>query len=689
MDIRNITRTSAIIYADEMAQRTTDTIRRKFVEAIFVNNNNSLMSIAEIANAIEDELSLTFADEEIKHIVKDSEYFVEVLGVPRDNIKYNLVEKRYQTLSGRSSQSINETIERYIETGAELTVSKDDFKDIINRYLYMLLNTNISSYQHVINPTEGKFKDICNYSFSDEEIDIINQFLKWDDENKNKDLFKLISYCVEYAVIVNNSSEQVLTKSLRNKIFYLDNALIYRALGINGEVRKRRALSFIKKCKENGQKLMVSKFTKQEFEDTIDYHLSLLNRSTPFGRISPNAFKQYARGEGFYQFYHSWRNGRLSYGFDMFKNYILGQYKNLLSTYDIEEDYKVPFDEKEDTDTAQKYADEIQAIKKTNREQLHYTDALNMYWIEVARNNNNVSISDTKYYFVTSDQKLQIWDNNHSVNQPITLLPSQWLGLLLKYVSRTSDDFKSFVSFLNIPRNESLIDPDNLQTIMAGISEITEDFIRQEIILEDMVAIKFEGIINEHTQLNAKAFAKEKVEQEFERKLEAKEQERLEQQALNEQLISQIKQESVQILNKYMTDAKMEKLQNISREIDRYQRIKATIDRKVNTRYSIYKSAICLCELILIIGWIVLIVKVGWDKMEMWTYFMGIPLWAVPTFFMCISGKSINIMKYAKLKAVDYRMTLNEQFEYSPEELKELFLMRQQLEDEVGIKRQS
>ncbi len=114
MDIRNITRTSAIIYADEMAQRTTDTIRRKFVEAIFVNNNNSLMSVAEIANAIEDELSLTFTDEEIKHIVKDSEYFVEVLGVPSDNIKYNLVEKRYQTLSGRSSQSINETIELLI-----------------------------------------------------------------------------------------------------------------------------------------------------------------------------------------------------------------------------------------------------------------------------------------------------------------------------------------------------------------------------------------------------------------------------------------------------------------------------------------------------------------------------------------------------------------------------------------------
>ncbi len=686
MNIRNIVRTSAIIYADEMTQRTTDTIRRKFVEAVFVNNSNTLMSIAEIANAIEDQLDLTFADDEIKRIVKDHEYFVEVLGTPRDNIKYNLIEKRYQTLSGRSSQSINEAIERYIETGVTLNVNKEEFRDIINRYLYTLLNTNISSYQQVINPTDGKFKDVDVCSFSDEEIDIINQFLKWDDENKNKDLFKLISYCVEYAVIVNNSSEQVLTKSLRNKVFYLDNALIYRALGINGEVRKRRALSFIKKCKENGLKLMISKFTKQEFIDTIDYHLNLLNRSTPFGRISPNAFKRYARGEGFYQFYHGWRNGRLAYGFDLFKNYILGQYKNLLSIYDIEEDYQVPFDEKEDIDTAQKYADEIKAIKQTNKAQSHFTDALNMYWIEVARKNNNISISDTKYYFVTSDQKLQTWDKNHSTNQPITLLPSQWLGLLLKYVSRTNDDFKSFVSFLNIPQNESVISPDNLQTIMAGISEITEDFIRQETILEEMVSIKFEGIINDHTQLNAKTFAKEKIEQEFEQKLEAKEQERLEQQILNEQLIAQIRHESVQILNKYMTDAKMERLQNIGREIDKYQRIKITIDRKVNTRYSLYKTLICLFEMLLLIGWIVLIAKVGWDKMEMWTYFMGIPLWIVPNIYMMICGKNINLIEYIKLKADDYRLILNEQFAYSPEELQELILMKTQLEKELGFK---
>lgn len=675
MDIKNIVRTSAIIYADEMNQRTTETIRRKFVEAVFVNSNNALMSIAEIANAIEDILDLTFSEEEIRKIVGDNEYFVEILKSPRENTKYNLVEQRYRTLSNRCSQNIKETIDRYINSNTDLIVTKDEFEEIINRYLYSLLNKNILSYQQVINPVNGKFKDITVDSFSTKEIEIINQFLLWDDENKNKDLFKLISYCVEYAIIVNNSSEQVLTSSLRNKVFYLDNAFIYRILGINGETRKRRALSFIRKCKENGQKLKISKFTKQEFIETIDYHINLLNRSTPFGKISPTAFKIYANGGGVYEFYHKWRNGRIAYGFDLFKAYILGEYNNLISTYNIEEDYKVPFDEKESVEIVQKYADEIGAIKQTNRAQLHFTDAQNMYWIEIARQDNNISISDTKYYFVTSDQKLQLWDNEHSTNQPITLLPSQWMGLLLKYVSRTNDDFKSFVSFLSIPQNEPVISPDDLQTIMAGISEITEDFIRQNNILEDMVSIKFEGIINDHTQLSAKTFAKEKIEQEFEQKLERKEFEK-----------EQVKQDSAKKLEAFISESKTSRLRDVCREIDRLKIVRDTINKKVNRFISKWKTLAISIYLIAIIILAILISRLGWDKMEPWTYLIGAVFIFVPNVYMMIYGKSLNLKKYIEIKRRNYYNSLCKQFAYSQTELDELYSIKKQLEQELGIK---
>lgn len=70
MDIRSITRTAAVIYADNMSSRTTNTIKRKFVESAYINNNNSLLTLAELINKIEEEMGLLFSEEEIKKKLK-------------------------------------------------------------------------------------------------------------------------------------------------------------------------------------------------------------------------------------------------------------------------------------------------------------------------------------------------------------------------------------------------------------------------------------------------------------------------------------------------------------------------------------------------------------------------------------------------------------------------------------------
>ena len=73
MEIRSIIRTAAVIYADSMSNRTTNTIKRKFVESAFINNNNSLLTLAELTNQIEDEMGLLFSEDEMKQIVKDKD----------------------------------------------------------------------------------------------------------------------------------------------------------------------------------------------------------------------------------------------------------------------------------------------------------------------------------------------------------------------------------------------------------------------------------------------------------------------------------------------------------------------------------------------------------------------------------------------------------------------------------------
>src|SRR5690606_24640604 len=106
-------------------------------------------------------------------------------------------------------------------------------------------------------------------------------------------------------------------------------------------------------------------------------------------------------------------------------------------------------------------------------------DAKNIQIIKALRNGNYVNIFDCKYYFISADQLLRKWDYTQKESIPIVLLPSQWMSILLRYLNRSSDDFKSFVSFLNISNGEKGISNENLQLILSGISEITTDFTQQ------------------------------------------------------------------------------------------------------------------------------------------------------------------------------------------------------------------
>ena len=697
MDIRSITRTATVIYADSMLNRTTNTIKRKFVESVFVNNNNTLLTLSELVNTIEETMGLMFSEDEISPIVKDENVFVEVLNRSSEDIKYNLQGKRYNTLCSKSIDEIDNVIETYFSTQVDSSVhfTKDSFKDLIYRYLHSILNTNISTYIQFVNPAKTvTIPKLSSEQFEDEEVDLINSFVKWDNETKNKALFKLINYCIEYAIVVNNSSEDVLSKSLRTKVFYLDNALLYRAIGINGETRKKRTISFLKKCKESGQKFVISKYTRQEFFNTVDYHLSQLNSSTPFGRITPQVFKRYANGDGFYQFYHEWRNDRINYGFDLFKTHIHSLYKDLVKRFDIEENFNVPFDEKEEPAIINTYKNEIQNIKRTNRHEPHLIDARNMYWIECVRDGNNVDVASTKYYFVTSDQKLQTWDVEHSVNQPLTLLPSQWMGLILKYVSRSSDDYKSFISFMNLPKDNSVISEDELQSVMAGISEMTEEFSKQETIIESMVEIKFGDILKGDIQENARAYAKDRLEKEYEkqlsekdketvRRLSQKDQERKELEKLHENILAQVREEAKKQFEKAEIGRKQDKLHTINKEIGSLENRKKNAEKRAWERLSIRKWELLILVLGPIIVWLYYIHKSDWENVEKLTYFPPIIYMILAYLYMAIYGKSINPVNYFNELYDKYKYDEYNKFEYSDSEYNELVKMREDLKKEI------
>ena len=517
---------------------------------------------------------------------------------------------------------------------------------------------------------------------SDKEIWIINEFLSWNNAEKNKALFKLVSYCIEYALVANHSSgDNTYLASLRNKLFYLDNNIIYRAIGINGDSRKQRTIVFLKKCLESGQKLTISKYTKKEFVDTIDYHINQLKK-LPFGRINSKLFSRYCISPSFYEFYHNWRNGRITYGFDSFHAFVLGEYDSLLKLYRVEEDYKIPFDENspEIIDVIEKYKDAIQEIKGYGNAESHRFDAQNCFLIEKKRGDNNKNIQDTKYYLITTDQKLKKWDDGHSKDQALTLLPSNWMGLLLKYYSRTDDDFKSFVSFLRLKQHDSLIDEHNLQIILSGISEITEDFKRQDTVMERMVERKFSGIVDSKNPMNtreeAKRFAKEVIEEELNITKLTHQDELTNISDKYESEKQQINLENKRIIEKLLEEEginkQREKYDMVCREIKRIVKLKENAEERADEDYKSGKFKFSFLPIVLGLVLFVCVILFDWNTMEKITWISSALIVGLTYTYLGIHGKSFDPSEYFKLLKNRITKRVYLEFMVDLSELKEL-----------------
>jgi len=128
-------------------------------------------------------------------------------------------------------------------------------------------------------------------------------------------------------------------------------------------------------------------------------------------------------------------------------------------------------------------------------------DAENILFVRNKRgrnkNINNNNVMGIKEFFISTDQKLISWEQHNIKNgQPVTFLPSQWLSIILRFGTRTKDDFKSFVSFLNMKNNTSETSVENLNIILDSINELTHDISLQKCLAEEIIENNVIDLIN-------------------------------------------------------------------------------------------------------------------------------------------------------------------------------------------------
>ncbi|HBF95496.1 MAG TPA: hypothetical protein DDW66_04290 [Porphyromonadaceae bacterium] len=522
-------RLSAVLYADNNYEVVPKTIHRKVIESALLECGMEEYSVHQIIDFIQERYSITFDEESVREIVTSKKEEGFLTNHRNGNLYVCLSEKRKQTLQAKiSNKTIDFFISEFQGNNTQL-VARVDSKAILYKFLYDIFSTNTYSFQKLINNKKdlSGIINLENSNYSEKEKEIINNFLQWDNFEKNKAIFNIASYALEYCMLTNkNGSSSIHLDNLKNKSFYLDTNIIYRVLGINGENRQKRSKTFLKKFNDSGEKIIISKSTETEFKDGIKGHVDRIrNYDSP--RVNSILFQEVEVQRDIYNFYHKWRIGKINYNLDLFIAEIYSIYDNFKKEFKIQVDTVKPFDinDKKVDELLKNYTSSISTFKQNEGNEIIGSatiDAENILWIEMKRENKVQNIFDTKYFFISSDQSLRRWDYQREDKTPIVLLPSQWMSILLRYLNRTEDDFKSFVSFLNLKNSEVLINSEKLHIVLTGIAEMTTSIEQQRFILNNLVENKFNSVVsrsmsNEQIFENAKKYAKSKLENEVEK----------------------------------------------------------------------------------------------------------------------------------------------------------------------------
>jgi hypothetical protein len=532
-------RLSAVLYADNNYLVSSKTTLRKIIETGLFAMERDSVSIHELIDSIFDNYNLHIDEAEIEEVVSSEKQDSFLVNTSENGQVLSLTEKRKAQIQSKIDQN---TIEYYIDlfiNENEIQFSSTELKELIFRFLYDILSSNVESFKKLIDKDSSieALINVDSHNYTLEEREAINNFLKWDSEGKNKAVFDIASFAIEYCLISNHSKQGLELNNLKNKVFYLDTNVIFRALGINGEERKKRSLTFLKRFQETNTKLVISKYTDKEFAATIDYYIKRLGNKPFKNDVNPSLFNHpyFSKLKGIYDYYYQWRIGKQNHSLELFKADIIAKYKAFASRMSIDVDYKntLKEDDKELEETIRDYTSSINTHKSSDTSSANYNgfefDAKNVLLLEKLRDSKNHNIFDTKHYFLSTDQSLRRWDFQRGNKTPLVIMPSQWMSLLLRYQTRTTDDFKSFVSFLNLPIPEKQISSENIHNVLVGISEVTSSFEQQSYIVEQLVSQGFDKIMrktNDSEELfNITVEASESILEKRLKELESKQEE--------------------------------------------------------------------------------------------------------------------------------------------------------------------
>ena len=417
-----------------------------------------------------------------------------------ENSLYSIDSKVKKSITDESDD-VFKKITSGFKSYSSYDIVLEDFIQLFNRFTYFVFDNTQSQIIKLLNNSYEIKED--TKEFSKLEIMILNQFIKWDNEDKNQFMSKVISYGFEYCMLVTNTQSNELKDIFRKTFFYFDSNIILSTTGIDGEYAKVKTLKFFSKLKDLNSQLLITSETFDEIKSTIEgkvKNISCLittteeqtinNAKNIFGAYDDSTFSLIG---AFFQ----WSRVFNSRSVNGFKTHIQRKFEETLRDYNILIDNsRKKIDPKEAIEALFEYKSDN--TKFPVRKTAVVTDAKNLEYVRTLRPVTYTSKSQIKHFFVSEDNKLYRWSREYYNDlMPLLITPNSIYQFYTRYYSKNGEEdmmgLQDFIKFRK--RDYSLeISTQEITHIVTAVNQITSDkekakelmfFVRQD--FEEMI----------------------------------------------------------------------------------------------------------------------------------------------------------------------------------------------------------
>ena len=498
---RDLLRLSMIL--ENQGETTRNKYICKLTECIIFDSEQKALSSLEICEEIRNRFQLEFDVLEIENAIHS-----------KGKGRISLVDKEYQLNAKVNDQlstqvSAENKLKRFVIAYAEQesNVDAEVLLGLIQKYLYYCFNSNAKNFNSIIG-TKIKAcidEDVINeFKPKPEEIDYINGFLLWQNSDKDKLLYSIVSSCYEYCLITTNKNPVISKSIFKGKKFFLDTNIIFRIAGINQDERMFVIKTFVDKCREVGVSLCYTSSVLNEIyrviDKQIDYIKSMARGHVP---IDPNTVSRLSYNfdtNDFYSLFCDWCKEPQNkyYDYISFRNYLLKRINGAICEFDYIDSSNF---KNENNIRSSAMFENLKAFKNSRRsyrkttDESIKTDVNQVLFLESLRPKSAKSLWEMNEYIVSADQLLIAWSDETFDGVPMVVIPSLWLSIILKVSGRASqDDYKSFCMFMTLRHHHTDEDDVNINPVelLSRLSEKTIDKQIKELVINEILTNRSE-----------------------------------------------------------------------------------------------------------------------------------------------------------------------------------------------------